>query len=216
MGLVAIGYAVKTRAQLDSSRHQTGFTLIEILVVITIISIVLAASALALRVPANDEVARTAERLGWALEAAALEARAGGVPVAFSATPSGYAFIALRAPTKSTNANNVGSAWSEVASYATRLGETTSASGELGQTVETPVWQSFSADHPLKSVRLNAPLQLAALRIDGVDVALGNELGAGVVRWFGNDAPVVELLVRDPERGTEKRITVGKLVGRVQ
>ena len=86
----------------------------------------------------------------------------------------------------------------------------------LRRKVSTPVWQGFPADHPLKSVRLNAPLQLAGLRIDGVEVTLGNELGVGVARWFGNDAPAVELLVRDPERGTERRISVGKLVGRAQ
>ena len=72
-----------------------GFTLLELLVVITIIAIGSAGVSFAMRDPAHTQVEREAQRLTALLEAARLQSRAIGVPVRWVATEEGFAFVGL-------------------------------------------------------------------------------------------------------------------------
>ena len=74
---------------------QGGFTLIELMVVVTIIALGSAVASLALRDADADVLARDAERLAALLESARAQSRAAGVPVRWHATPGGFAFDGL-------------------------------------------------------------------------------------------------------------------------
>ena len=69
-----------------SSRHTapcTGFTLVELLVVMVLIGLATAVVSLALRDPSAYRLDQEAARLGALLEAGRAEARASGLPVRF-------------------------------------------------------------------------------------------------------------------------------------
>lgn len=65
-------------------RLVTGFTLIELMVVIAIIAMAAAVTSLAVRDPADSQLEREAARLSALLEAARAEARALGLPVVWA------------------------------------------------------------------------------------------------------------------------------------
>jgi general secretion pathway protein H len=62
-------------------RRRSGFTLLELLVVLTLMAVAVAAVALALRDPSATRLEREAERLAALLEAGRAESRASGLPV---------------------------------------------------------------------------------------------------------------------------------------
>jgi general secretion pathway protein H len=66
----------------------SGFTLIEVMVVVTLIAIAVAVVSLALRDPARDQLEREAVRLAALLEMARAEARATGLPVTWDPGPA--------------------------------------------------------------------------------------------------------------------------------
>ena len=79
-----------------------GFTLIELIVVITIVAIASAAISISLRDPAASQLEREAERLTGLLEAARAESRAAGVevqwlPLAGDASGDQFRFVGLPA-----------------------------------------------------------------------------------------------------------------------
>jgi general secretion pathway protein H len=77
---------------LESLKHRSGFTLIEVLVVLAIIAVV-SAAVVVLAMPGEGAAARDeARRLGALLEAAMREARASGRSIAWSAEAHRYAF----------------------------------------------------------------------------------------------------------------------------
>jgi type II secretion system protein H len=77
---------------LDSLKHRSGFTLIEVLVVLAIIAVV-SAAVVVVALPGEAAAARDeARRLGALLESAMREARASGHSIAWSAEPHRYAF----------------------------------------------------------------------------------------------------------------------------
>jgi general secretion pathway protein H len=74
-----------------------GFTLIELVVVLTIIALGTALAALALPDSRGAALARDADRLAALLESARAQSRAAGVPVRWRPTAGGFAFDGLPA-----------------------------------------------------------------------------------------------------------------------
>jgi len=85
-----------------AAERSSGFTLIELMVVVAIIAIATAVASLALRDPAASKLEHEATRLASLLESARAEARASGVaarwePLADQADGSGFRFVGLAA-----------------------------------------------------------------------------------------------------------------------
>ena len=72
-----------------------GFTLLELLVVISIIALATAGVALAMRDSGQTQLEREAQRLAALLESARAQSRASGVPVRWRPTASGFEFEGL-------------------------------------------------------------------------------------------------------------------------
>ena len=72
-----------------------GFTLLELLVVISIIALATAGVGLALRDSGQTLVEREAERLAALLESARAQSRSAGLPVRWRALPQGFRFEGL-------------------------------------------------------------------------------------------------------------------------
>ncbi|WPB57498.1 prepilin-type N-terminal cleavage/methylation domain-containing protein [Xylophilus sp. GOD-11R] len=72
-----------------------GFTLLEILVVLSIIAFATAGVSFAMRDPSETQLEREASRLAALLEAARGQSRASGIPVVWRSTPGGFAFDGL-------------------------------------------------------------------------------------------------------------------------
>lgn len=77
---------------------QTGFTLLELLVVVTIIAAASTGVALALRDGTQTALDRDAQRLAVLLESARAQSRATGVAVRWLTTPKGFEFQGLSGP----------------------------------------------------------------------------------------------------------------------
>ncbi|MBE7366766.1 prepilin-type N-terminal cleavage/methylation domain-containing protein [Ramlibacter pallidus] len=80
-------------------RHAAGFTLLELLVVISIIAIASAGVSFALRDAAGAPLERDAQRLAALLESARARSRLTGQPVRWVATEQGFRFEGLPAGT---------------------------------------------------------------------------------------------------------------------
>ena len=76
-------------------KHQRGFTLIELMVVVAIVAMGTALASLALRDGEGSVLARDAERLSALFESARAQSRAAGVPVVWHTTGSGFVFEGL-------------------------------------------------------------------------------------------------------------------------
>lgn len=76
-------------------RHNVGFTLLELLVVVAIIALASAGVSLALRDTSQVQLERDADRLAALLESARARSRVSGVPVRWRATPDGFRFEGL-------------------------------------------------------------------------------------------------------------------------
>lgn len=77
------------QARIDSA---SGFTLIEMLVVMLIIGLMAKTLMTTLALTSNNSLQREAESLAWLLRENALQARASGQAVTWRAIPSGYEF----------------------------------------------------------------------------------------------------------------------------
>lgn len=78
------------RASSQSRLRQHGFTLLELLVVLAIMTLALGAAALALRDPAQVALAQEGQRLAAWLETGRAAARASGQTVRWRATATGF------------------------------------------------------------------------------------------------------------------------------
>jgi general secretion pathway protein H len=83
-----------TRARLARGCSR-GFTLLELLVVVTIIAIASAGVSLALRDSADTQLEREAQRLAALLEAGRAQSRSTGAPVRWYPVPGGFRFDGL-------------------------------------------------------------------------------------------------------------------------
>ncbi len=72
-----------------------GFTLLELIVVITLIAMATAGVSLSLRDNADNALERDAQRLASLLENGRAQARASGVPAQWHPTPTGFVFEGL-------------------------------------------------------------------------------------------------------------------------
>lgn len=86
---------------MPTARRSRGFTLLELLVVVTIIAMASAGVGFAMRDTSQVALARDAERLAALLESARARSRSSGVPVRWRATPSGFRFEGLEPTGKS-------------------------------------------------------------------------------------------------------------------
>ncbi len=73
-------------------RQASGFTLLELLVVVAIIAMGTAGVSLAMRDNADSALEREAQRLAALLESARAQSRASGMPVVWRAGPEGFEF----------------------------------------------------------------------------------------------------------------------------
>lgn len=78
-----------------ATRRSTGFTLLELLVVVTIIAMGSAGVAFALRDASGDPLDRDAQRLAALLESARARSRLSGQPVRWVPTENGFRFEGL-------------------------------------------------------------------------------------------------------------------------
>ena len=78
-----------------AARSQTGFTLLEILVVLTIMAIATAGVSLVLRDNSDTALEREAQRLAALFESARAQSRASGVVVRWHTTAEGFRFEGL-------------------------------------------------------------------------------------------------------------------------
>jgi general secretion pathway protein H len=93
----------KRQALVRAMSRSRGFTLLEMLVVVTIAALATALVMLALPDSRGHALSRDAERLAALLEAARAQSRAAGVPVTWRLTATGFAFDGL--PTSPSNGN---------------------------------------------------------------------------------------------------------------
>ena len=77
------------------AQRQGGFTLLELLVVVTIIAFATAGVALSMRDSAQTRLEQDAQRLAALLESARAQSRKSGVPVRWVATPQAFEFQGL-------------------------------------------------------------------------------------------------------------------------
>ena len=76
----------------------SGFTLLELLVVVALIAMATAGVGLSLRDSSDSALERDAERLAVLLETGRAQARASGLPVVWRSTASGFVFEGLPPP----------------------------------------------------------------------------------------------------------------------
>ncbi len=82
-----------------TQNHSQGVTLLELMVVVTIMALATAGVSFALRDAPNAQLEREADRLAALLEAARAASSASGVPVRWVATPAGFRFDGLPSQT---------------------------------------------------------------------------------------------------------------------
>ena len=79
-------------------RRNLGFTLIELMVVVTLVALATAGVTLALRDDGVTRLEREALRLSALIEAARAQSRTSGVPVVWRSLPQGFEFVGIPAP----------------------------------------------------------------------------------------------------------------------
>lgn len=100
-------------------RQAQGFTLLELLVVLTIVALVTTGVSFAIRDDRSTQLEREALRVSAMLESARAQSRTSGVPVKFTPTASGFEFTGIRAH-KTDRANLAGAkSWLAAGTIAT-------------------------------------------------------------------------------------------------
>lgn len=76
-------------------RSNLGFTLIELMVVVTLVALATAGVTLALRDDGSTRLEREALRLSALIESARAQSRTSGLPVVWRSRPQGFEFVGL-------------------------------------------------------------------------------------------------------------------------
>ena len=92
MQILAVGNKPRSAQHVRGSR---GFTLLELLVVLSIMALATVGVGLSMRDGTQAQLERDAERLAALLESARAQSRASGVPVRWLALPEGFRFDGL-------------------------------------------------------------------------------------------------------------------------
>jgi general secretion pathway protein H len=91
MQILALGN-LDRRSTNRRGRAVKGFTLLELLLVVTLIALTTAGVSLSLRDTAHTQLVQEGQRLAALMEAARAQARANGVPVVWKPQPRGFSF----------------------------------------------------------------------------------------------------------------------------
>jgi general secretion pathway protein H len=91
-------------------RHGRGFTLLELLVVLSIVALATAGATLALRDEQATQLEREALRLSAMLESARAQSRTTGIPVIWRTSQDGFEFVGVR-PRKEDAPRPSGELW---------------------------------------------------------------------------------------------------------
>ena len=83
-------------------RRNLGFTLIELMVVVSLVALATVGVTLALRDDGSTRLEREAMRLSALIESARAQSRTRGVPVVWRSLPQGFEFVGLVAPRGAT------------------------------------------------------------------------------------------------------------------
>ena len=140
-------------------RQLTGFTLLELLVVVTIIAAVSAGVSLALRDGNQSALDRDAQRLAVLLESGRAQSRATGVAVRWQTTATGFVFEGL-------NPSALPSQWLSASTRAAGNGNVASGAGTAGTV----------------TLQLGPDPMIGAQEVQLVDASQGNNPQAATVR----------------------------------
>ncbi|MFM7330646.1 MAG: type II secretion system protein [Brachymonas sp.] len=153
----------------DLSRHaQRGFTLLELLVVRTIIAIGSAGVVFALRDSASTSLNREADRLAAVLEAVRAQSRSSGVALAWVALPEGFAVVPAYAVASSRNASTLGNTSFSGLTINAWLASGTTVQIQSGERISQALLLGPEPMLPAQSVQLTLGEQSLRLHSDGL------------------------------------------------
>jgi general secretion pathway protein H len=133
----------------EAGSKTSGFTLLELLVVVAIVAMASAGVGFALRDTTQVQLERDADRLAALLESARARSRVSGLPVRWHATPDGFRFEGLTAAEGPTS--DLPTQWLDPN---TRVAEATVLLLGPEPIIEAQAVLLVSSSQPGKSVRL--------------------------------------------------------------